>query len=136
MRDLGRPWHSFSLIDMMCNCSITVMKVDPDHQPKMDEAHRFLQLKVRHNKPLNTTDYVLVFAGNCHYLGACKYYLLFLPLFCFVAISHTQCSNSFCSVAIDVNGSAAVFWVWQQCVSFLHLGAWVHRRTLYLNMQW
>ena len=64
---------TISLIGMMWNCSITLVQIDAQHKPKEGEPHTFLQHKVRHNKPMNQVDFLIVYAGGSHYLGTCKY---------------------------------------------------------------
>ena len=76
---------TISLIGMMWNCSITLDQIDPNHNPKEGEPQHFLQHKIRHNKPMKKVDFLIVYAGASHYLGACKYSFSFLLcrfLFC------------------------------------------------------
>ena len=61
-----------SLLSMMWNMTITV--VEPSHiAPEEGDPHSFVQLKMRHNRELNGVDLVIVFVGNSHFLGTCKY---------------------------------------------------------------
>ena len=64
---------TISLVGMMWNCSITIVQIDSNNPPEAGQAHTFLQHKVRHNKPMGEVDFVIVYAGSSHYLGACKY---------------------------------------------------------------
>ena len=66
-----------TLIGMLWQCSITIIQVGKK-APKHDQPHKFLQLKIRHSKPLDDVDIDLVYAGHSHYLGACKYKHFFL----------------------------------------------------------
>ena len=60
-----------SLVSMMWNITITVVEMEPGE--KLDDPLKFIQLKLRHSRPLNDVDLVLVLAGHKHYLGTCKY---------------------------------------------------------------
>ena len=71
---------TISLIGMMWNCSITLVQIDAQHKPKEGEPHTFLQHKVRHNKPMNQVDFLIVYAGGSHYLGTCKYTSFFFQV--------------------------------------------------------
>ena len=66
-----------SLISMMWNITITVVEMEPGEKP--DDPHKFIQLKLRHSRPLNDVDLVLVLAGHKHYLGTCEYIFQFCP---------------------------------------------------------
>ena len=61
-----------TLIGMMWNVTITVILVS-SKSPKKDKPHQFRQLKLRHDRQLEDVDLVLIYAGESHYLGACKY---------------------------------------------------------------
>ena len=48
--------------------------VEHDHiAPEEGDPHSFVQLKMRHNRELDDVDLVIVFVGNSHFLGTCKY---------------------------------------------------------------
>ena len=79
-----------TLIGMMWQCSITIIQVGKK-APKHDQPHKFLQLKIRHSKPLDDVDIVLVYAGHSHYLGACEYTLSILI---FIGILVWLCGDS------------------------------------------
>ena len=61
-----------TLIGMMWNVTITVILVS-SKSPKKDKPCQFRQLKLRHDRQLEDVDLVLIYAGESHYLGACKY---------------------------------------------------------------
>ena len=63
--------QSVSLIGMMWNITITV--VQPDVMEEKGQPQTFTQIKMRHNRPLEDVDLVVVYVGQSHYLGTCKY---------------------------------------------------------------
>ena len=83
-----------TLIGMMWQCSITIIQVGKK-APRHDQPHKFLQLKIRHSKPLDDVDIALVYAGHSHYLGTCKYTFFS----CFTVHSVRLCGDSFFSAA-------------------------------------
>ena len=81
-----------SLISMMWNITITVVEMEPGE--KLDDPLKFIQLKLRHSRPLNDVDLVLVLAGHKHYLGTCKYIFQLCPSFQYGA------ATALCRVAV------------------------------------
>ena len=69
-----------SLLSMMWNMTITVVEPSP-FAPEEGEPHSFVQLKMRHNRDLNAVDLVIVFVGDNHFLGTCKYHFSFVHVF-------------------------------------------------------
>ena len=86
------------LIGMMWNITITQITVSNKAPPK-DQAHKFSQYKLRHNRPLEDVDVVLIFVGDSHYLGACKYHLHSF-FFLFSAFSAVLCGDGYQSAAM------------------------------------
>ena len=61
----GSSWGDqgiLSLISMMWQITITIVNGD-----------NLSQIKIRHSRPLEDVDLVLLYCGGSHYLGACKY---------------------------------------------------------------
>ena len=63
---------TITLIGMMWQVAITVILVS-SREAQEGKAHTFRQLKLRHGRKLEDVDFVLVYAGESHYLGACEY---------------------------------------------------------------
>ena len=64
------------LVGMMWQITITVIQLSKE-VPEKDKPHKFLHLNFRHNRALRKVDVVLIFAGENHYLVACKYLISF-----------------------------------------------------------
>ena len=96
---------TISLIGMMWNCAITIVQIDSQHPPEKGQPHTFLQHKVRHNKPMDQADFVLVYAGASHYLGTCKY----TSIYFLVVFHYVKCGDSCFGAAIEDCSAAMVF---------------------------
>ena len=104
----GSSWGDESMltcISMMWQITITVVF-----------AEELSQYKIRHQRKLEDADLVLIFAGDSHYLGACKCSFVFI----------FRCCDSFFSAAPVVS----VLRQWFQCCGSTRRtacpGAWVH----------
>ena len=99
-----------TLIGMMWQCSITIIQVGKK-APKHDQPHKFLQLKIRHSKPLDDVDIALVYAGHSHYLGTCKYtpflVLLLIPCDCVATALSVWQQGFWCSGRL---GGVGIVW--------------------------
>ena len=58
-----------TLISMMWQVTITIVN-----------AEDLSQIKIRHQRPLDQVNLVVILAQRCHYLGTCKYDFCFLFL--------------------------------------------------------
>ena len=67
---------TITLIGMMWQVTITIILVST-REAQVGRPHTFRQLKLRHNRNLEEVDFVLVYAGESHYLGACEYNSIF-----------------------------------------------------------
>ena len=108
---------TITLIGMMWQCSITIIQVGKK-APKHDQPHKFLQLKIRHSKPLDDVDIVLVYAGHSHYLGTCKYtpFLVLLLIPCSsaatehsVRLQYSLCGGRSIGAAVVYSGFSISF---------------------------
>ena len=68
-----------SLMGMMWNITITV--VQPDVMEEKGQPQTYTQIKMRHNRPLESVDLVIVYVGQSHYLGTCKYLFYLVHVF-------------------------------------------------------
>ena len=68
----GSTWGDqglLTLISMMWQVTITIVN-----------AEDLSQIKIRHQRPLDQVNLVVILAQRCHYLGTCKYDFCFLFL--------------------------------------------------------
>ena len=63
------------LIGMMWQITISMIQIEST-APQKGKAHKFIPLDFRHKRPLKKVDVLLVFVGDNHYLGTCKYHSL------------------------------------------------------------
>ena len=98
----GTTWGDsamITLISQMWQVGISVVSAE-----KNIRTGKHTVTKIRHNKPLSDTNIVLVYAGNSHYLGACKY-----PLNNFIFCRFVRCCDgSSCAAMTDSGAVIAI----------------------------